>query len=111
MPIFKYKAAPKAAPLETPNVKGVAKAFLNIAWNAIPLTAKADPTVKANNILGTRIFQNILYADSFSWLFKTDVIDIFSIPQNGANDIRTIEKRENPMSLCFIFFNLLPPAE
>ena len=55
---FKFKAiaitAPRAAPLETPNVKGAAKSFLKSAWKTAPATDNAAPVKAPRRILGSR---------------------------------------------------------
>ena len=54
---FRFNAiaitAPRAAPLDTPNVKGAARSFLNKACKIAPATDKAAPVIAPRRILGS----------------------------------------------------------
>ena len=52
-------AAPKPAPIDTPNKSGETRGFLNIPWNEAPAIDKAAPTSKAAIILGNLIVNTI----------------------------------------------------
>jgi len=54
------RAAPKAAPPETPRISGLANGLRNIAWKTTPATEIPAPTAKAIITLGIRTFQNTM---------------------------------------------------
>ena len=63
-------AAPKAAPLETPRVNGVARGLRNMAWKAAPAAASPAPARNPNRTRGTR---------------KRQKISASAVPEKGAN--------------------------
>ena len=56
-PSSSANAAPKLAPLATPNVSGVARGFANMLWNTQPETESPAPTSAASSTRGSRIDQ------------------------------------------------------
>ena len=84
-------AAPKEAPLDTPRVKGVASGFRNIAWNAIPLTARAAPARNEGQTPGILITisggksetpsRSLHFARGFRLLLVTKPKEAFYVPK------------------------------
>ena len=113
IPIFTYRAAPKAAPLETPSVKGVASGLRNIAWKAIPLIAKEPPARNAVITRGILILQKISAFILSATELKIVSIEIVSIPINGAINITMIAEMaiEINIKILFLFELTLPPVQ
>ena len=105
--------APKAAPLDTPKVKGAARSLRRSDWNTTPATEREAPVSAAKIILGIRAKNNIfastlsLNARSFDKAFpKSTCTD----PINGAIAIviRNNKKNKNMTPIyCLRFVKLM----
>ena len=83
---FKFKAiaitAPRAAPLETPNVKGAAKSFLKRAWKIVPATDNAAPVKAPRRILGIRTWKRML---------ASTLLDVARVDENARARLMSLE--------------------
>lgn len=112
------RAAPNAAPEDTPNVSGEASGFAKIDWKQQPATDNPAPTMKAKITLGSRDLYNIVTAgvSNIGPESKADMTSLKDrpyLPTHSASKADTkgsvIHSMFKSLCLCFCIAALSPP--
>ena len=112
------KAAPKPAPLDTPNRSDDTSGFLNIDWNAAPEIARHAPTTMAPMILGSLISYTIVVMVGLTSncgkighniVLTTSIGLIGYLPSRNDAKNKTIGKKIKSMILIISFVSLSMP--